>query len=52
MLLTIQPVGSVVLGIVLLGEDPTALQLCGVAPTLAGPVLLAAGRRAQAEPAS
>ena len=52
MLLTIQPVGSVVLGIVLLGEDPTALQLCGAALILAGLVSLAAGRRAQAEPAS
>jgi drug/metabolite transporter (DMT)-like permease len=48
MILTVQPVGSVVLGIVLLGEDPTALQLCGAALILAGLVSLAAGRRAQA----
>ena len=31
MILTVQPVGSVVLGILLLGEDPTVLQLCGAA---------------------
>jgi drug/metabolite transporter (DMT)-like permease len=36
MILTIQPVGSVVLGIVLLGEDPSLLQLCGAACILAG----------------
>ncbi|MGH2969029.1 MAG: DMT family transporter, partial [Solirubrobacteraceae bacterium] len=33
--LTIQPVGSVVLGVILLGEEPTALQLAGVACILA-----------------
>jgi len=48
MILTVQPVGSVVLGIVLLGEDPTVLQLFGAALILAGLVSLAAGRRAQA----
>ena len=42
MILTIQPVGSVVLGIVLLGEDPSALQLCGAACILAGLVSVAA----------
>ena len=47
MILTVQPVGSVVLGILLLGEDPTVLQLCGAALILAGLVALAAGRRAQ-----
>jgi drug/metabolite transporter (DMT)-like permease len=52
MILTVQPVGSVVLGIVLLGEDPTALQLCGAALILAGLVSLAAGRRAQSPAAS
>jgi drug/metabolite transporter (DMT)-like permease len=36
MILTIQPVGSVVLGIVLLGEEPSALQLAGAACILAG----------------
>jgi drug/metabolite transporter (DMT)-like permease len=52
MILTVQPVGSVILGIVLLGEDPTALQLCGAALILAGLVSLAAGRRAQSPAAS
>jgi drug/metabolite transporter (DMT)-like permease len=51
MILTIQPVGSVALGIVLLGEDPSALQLCGAACILAGLVSVAASRRVQA-PAS
>ena len=51
MILTIQPVGSVALGIVLLAEEPSALQLCGAACILAGLVSVAAGRRVQA-PAS
>ena len=42
--LTVQPVGSVVLGIVLLGEDPAPLQLSGVAVIVAG--ILVATRRA------
>ena len=46
MILTIQPVGSVVLGIVLLGEQPTALQLLGAACILAGLVSIAARRPA------
>jgi drug/metabolite transporter (DMT)-like permease len=37
--LTVQPVGSVVLGIVLLGEDPAALQLAGVGIVVAGIVV-------------
>lgn len=37
--LTVQPVGSVLLGIILLGEDPAALQLAGVAVIVAGIVL-------------
>jgi drug/metabolite transporter (DMT)-like permease len=37
--LTVQPVGSVVLGIVLLGEDPAPLQLAGVAVVVAGIVV-------------
>jgi drug/metabolite transporter (DMT)-like permease len=41
--LTIQPVGSVLLGVILLGEDPSALQIAGVACILAG--LLAIARR-------
>jgi drug/metabolite transporter (DMT)-like permease len=45
--LTIQPVGSVLLGIVLLGEEPSALQLVGVACILAGLVSVAL-RRARA----
>ena len=37
--LTVQPVGSVLLGIVLLGEEPAALQLAGVAVIVAGIVI-------------
>jgi drug/metabolite transporter (DMT)-like permease len=44
MILTIQPVGSVVLGIVLLGEEPSALQLIGAACILAGLVSIATRR--------
>ena len=43
-ILTVQPVGSVLLGIVLLGEDPSALQLCGAACILTGLVSVAARR--------
>jgi drug/metabolite transporter (DMT)-like permease len=46
-LLTIQPVGSVLLGIVLLDEEPTWSQLIGVGLILAGVVLAAARRPAQ-----
>jgi drug/metabolite transporter (DMT)-like permease len=50
--LTIQPVGSVLLGVVLLGEQPTALQLAGVACILAGLVSVALRRPARVpEPA-
>jgi drug/metabolite transporter (DMT)-like permease len=42
--LTIQPVGSVLLGVILLGEDPSALQLAGVACILAGLVSVALRR--------
>jgi drug/metabolite transporter (DMT)-like permease len=42
--ITIQPVGSVVLGVILLGEDPTGLQLAGVGLVLAGLVGVALGR--------
>ena len=42
--LTVQPVGSVVLGIILLGEDPAPLQLAGVAVIVGGIVI--ATRRA------
>ena len=37
--LTVQPVGSVLLGIVLLGEEPAPLQLAGVAVIVAGIVV-------------
>jgi drug/metabolite transporter (DMT)-like permease len=47
--LTIQPVGSVLLGVILLGEQPSALQLAGVACILAG--LLAIARRPAKAPA-
>jgi drug/metabolite transporter (DMT)-like permease len=42
--LTIQPVGSVALGVVLLGEEPSTLQLAGVACILAGLVSVALRR--------
>jgi drug/metabolite transporter (DMT)-like permease len=41
-LLTIQPVGSVLLGVILLGEAPSALQLAGVAAIFAGIVVATA----------
>jgi drug/metabolite transporter (DMT)-like permease len=50
MILTIQPVGSVVLGIVLLGEEPSLLQLCGAGCILAGLVSVATRRRVQGPP--
>jgi drug/metabolite transporter (DMT)-like permease len=50
--LTIQPVGSVILGVVLLGEDPSALQLAGVVCILSGLVAVAIGAgRQRAAPA-
>jgi drug/metabolite transporter (DMT)-like permease len=42
--LTIQPVGSVALGVVLLAEEPTALQLAGVACIVAALVSIARRR--------
>jgi drug/metabolite transporter (DMT)-like permease len=42
--LTIQPVGSVFLGVVLLGEHPTALQLVGVGCILGGLITIALRR--------
>ena len=51
MILTVQPVGSVVLGIVLLGESPSELQLAGAALILAGLVSLAAGRQGESRSA-
>ena len=43
MLLTLQPLTSLVLGIILLGEDPTGLQIAGAAFVLVG-LLTAASR--------
>jgi drug/metabolite transporter (DMT)-like permease len=42
--LTIQPVGSVILGVILLGEEPTALQLAGVACIVAALLSIATRR--------
>ncbi len=48
-LLCIQPVGSVVLGVILLGESPSALQVAGVACIVAGLLVVAArGNRREA----
>ena len=44
-LLTLQPVCSVLLAAILLGEDPSPLQLLGVAAILSGLLLAAAARR-------
>jgi drug/metabolite transporter (DMT)-like permease len=49
--LTIQPVGSVLLGVILLGEDPTALQLAGVGCILAGLISVAVRRAPARKPA-
>lgn len=46
--LTLQPVGSVLLGVVLLSEDPSAVQLAGVAIVITGIVLATAGTRSDA----
>jgi drug/metabolite transporter (DMT)-like permease len=43
--ITLQPVGSVLLAMLLLGESPSALQLGGVALVLAGVVAVALARR-------
>ena len=50
-LLTVQPVGSVLLGVVLLSEDPSAYQYTGVAVILAGILVATVGRRRAAESA-
>jgi drug/metabolite transporter (DMT)-like permease len=51
-LLTIQPVGSVVLGIAIFGESPSGLQVLGVAAVLGGLVLVTRPeRRRRAEAA-
>ncbi len=45
MILTIQPIGSVLLGAILLGQEPSVLQLCGVLLILAGVMSVAVRRR-------
>jgi drug/metabolite transporter (DMT)-like permease len=55
MLLTVQPIGSVILGAIIFGEAPTALQVAGVVALLAAVVAVAgsggASRAAEAEAA-
>jgi drug/metabolite transporter (DMT)-like permease len=51
MILTIQPIASVALGAVLLGQEPSALQLCGVAFILGGVISVAVRRRVPARAA-
>jgi drug/metabolite transporter (DMT)-like permease len=46
LLLTVQPVGSVILGAILFGESPTPLQLAGVAAILTGLATLTRSRPA------
>lgn len=48
LLLTIQPVGSVLLAALIFGESPSGLQIAGVAAVLAGLLALSGGRREQA----
>lgn len=49
MLLTLQPVGTVILALVLLSEDPSSVQLLGIAVLLGG-VALATTRQASRVP--
>jgi drug/metabolite transporter (DMT)-like permease len=49
--LTLQPVGSVFLGMALLDETPSALQLAGVAVVLSGITMATLGRRPRRRPA-
>jgi drug/metabolite transporter (DMT)-like permease len=49
-LLTVQPVGSVVLGVVLLAEAPSGYQLVGVAVIVGGILLATVGGRRAVEP--
>jgi len=44
-LLTAQPVGSVVFAMLILGESPSAVQLVGAATIMAGLVIVSSGRR-------
>ena len=45
-LLFVQPVGSVILGVLLLDEAPSALQVAGVVVVLAGILVAMTGRAA------
>ena len=47
--LTIQPVGSVVLGVILLSEEPSILQVAGVAFIVAGLIGIARRRSQEGE---
>jgi drug/metabolite transporter (DMT)-like permease len=49
LILTIQPVGSVVLGVILLSEEPSILQVVGVALIVAGLVAIARRRPQEGE---
>jgi drug/metabolite transporter (DMT)-like permease len=49
-LLTVQPVGSVILGVILLSESPSLLQLAGVACIFSG-IIVATARRGARVPA-
>jgi drug/metabolite transporter (DMT)-like permease len=49
-LLTVQPVGSVILGVILLSESPSLLQLAGVACIFSG-IIVATARRGSRVPA-
>jgi drug/metabolite transporter (DMT)-like permease len=51
LLLTVQPVGSVILGAILFGESPTPLQLAGVAAILTGLATLTRSRSRSPVPA-
>ncbi len=50
LLLTLQPVATVVFAAILLGERPSALQIVGVAAVLVGLLVAGAGRRVRAAP--
>ncbi|MEP6952757.1 MAG: DMT family transporter [Solirubrobacteraceae bacterium] len=52
LLLTIQPIGSVLLGALIFAETPSALQFAGVGAILAGLVLVSRVRPAAPEPAA
>lgn len=49
-IITLQPVGSVIFAILILSEAPTSLQLAGVGLVLAGVIVAAARKRSAEEP--